>query len=225
MTKKICVWLVLLSIIVTCALAQQPNSLSTSQPDLSAVTIQAPFGYWYPSSFFTETPGVQLSTSYQGIMVIATNSPIKIGHFDKNGKVVNGDYVMVFYADLDTAPISKLWFNNFGWLSIEQPVVSGIPSNLDGQLFGSALEVRIGATNVATQIWGTQGTAYVGVALLTRANQNLDKAWGATVSQVIRIDDSITGFPYGNFIHSADGNVTYTTASFTIGGAARFKKH
>jgi len=108
MTKKICVWLVLLSIIVTCALAQQPNSLSTSQPDLSAVTIQAPFGYWYPSSFFTETPGVQLSTSYQGIMVIATNSPIKIGHFDKNGKVVNGDYVMVFYADLDTAPISKL---------------------------------------------------------------------------------------------------------------------
>jgi hypothetical protein len=80
---------------------------------------------------------------------------------------------------------------------------------------------RIRATNVGTQIRGTEGTVVLGLALLKRANQSLDTAWGVTLSQVIRIDDTIPGFPAGNYISPGQFN----TASFTIGGAAYFDRH
>jgi hypothetical protein len=224
--RNISVLLVLLSATAVCAQAQDSNTLvGSQQPDLSAITIRTPYGFWYPSNLFYQPPNVDIATSYAGISIPGglENPPI-LGHFDKNGKVVNGSYVVVFYADLYTAPITKLWFNNFGWPTEDQPIVSGIATYPDGTPLGG-MELAIGATNIGTQIRGVEGTVFLGVALLTRANQSPDKAWGATTSHVIRIDDTIPNFPYGDFIRDANGNITFTTASLTVGGAAHFKRH
>jgi hypothetical protein len=174
-SRKLCLLLVLSSFVTNYGLAQE--QYVSSQPDLSAITIQAPYGFWYPSSLFNQPPNVNIATSYQGIGITGLPvDPPTLGHFDKNGKVVGGDYVLVLYADLDTAPITKVWFMNL-WPTVDQPIVVGIPTVHEGQPLG-LYEFALGATNVGTQIRGTEGTVYLGIALLTKANENLKKAWG-----------------------------------------------
>jgi hypothetical protein len=210
---------ILLLTVPNCAVGQELSSSSSSKkPDLSTVIVQAPFGFWYPSSFFNQPPNVYATTSYYGINIIGLPSnPPLLGHFDKNGKVVNGDYVLVLYLDLNTAPITKVWFSG-GWATVGQPVATLTASIRDGQPLVQ-YSFNMGTASDA-QISGTEGTVYLGIALLKRANQPLHTAWGATLSQVIRIDDTIPSFPSGNYILP----MQYGTASFTIGGAAHFSR-
>lgn len=219
LATRMCITLALLLLAVAnCAVGQESSSSSSKKLDLSTITVRAPFGYWYPSNFFSQPPNVYAAVSYEGILItgLPVNPPL-LGHFDKNGKVVNGDYVLVVYTDLNTAPITKVWFSGL-FATVDQPVVSGMPPIHEGQPLAQ-YEFALGTTSAA-QIRGSEGTVYLGIALLKRANQPLDTAWGATLSQVIHIDDTIPGFPSGNYILP----VQYSTASFTIGGAAYFSR-
>lgn len=60
----------------------------------------------------------------------------------------------------------------------------------------------------------------LGVALVDREHQSLDSAWGATITQTIRIDDTV---PDGTLIF-VDGRVVQPPVSFVPGGASYFKK-
>jgi hypothetical protein len=203
------------------ALGQTDLTIDSTQHnfDLSTISVRSPFGFEYPSTYFNQPPRVTVVNSYEGILItgVPTNPPL-LGHFDQKGKVVNGDYALVLYVDLDTAPITKLWFSGL-WPTVDQPVIAGIPSIKDGESL-QEYEFALGATNLATQIRGTEGTIRIGIALLDKANQSLETAWGATFTQTIRINDAVG--QYGNYIFT-DGVVQHNTAAFSKGGAAYFK--
>jgi hypothetical protein len=207
----------------------QPVSADNSrQADWSAITIRAPYGFEYPSSYFNPPPNTTIINSYEGFLFIGLPaSPPVLGHFDTNGKVIGGDYVLIYCVDLGTAPITTVWFYGL-FATLDQPVVcrgfdnGGQPlAQYEFPLGAIGGEYHLGALTIHTEVRGSEGTVTLGVALLERKHQSLETVWGTTISQVIRIDDSAG--PYGGFIRLSDETLGYHTASFSLGGAAHFK--
>jgi hypothetical protein len=207
---------------------QTVSADNSRQADWSAITIRAPYGFEYPSSYFNPPPNTTVANSYEGFLFTGLpESPPVLGHFDTNGKVIGGDYVLIYCADLGTSPITTVWFYGL-FPSVDQPVVcrefdnGGQPlAQYEFPLGAIGGEYHLGALTIHTEVRGAEGTVMLGVALLERKHQSLETVWGTTISQVIRIDDSAG--PYGGFIRLSDDSLGYHTASFSLGGAAHFK--
>lgn len=209
---------------------QTVSADNSRQADWSAITIRAPYGFEYPSSYFNPPPNTTIINSYEGFLVtgLPENPPV-LGYFDTKGKVIGGDYVLIYCVDLGTAPITTVWFYGL-FPTLDQPVVcrkfipDGLPvGGWPGEFPLGAIggEYHLGALTIHTEVRGIEGTVTLGVALLERKHQSLETAWGTTISQVIRIDDSAG--PYGGFIRLSDDTLGFHTASFSLGGAAHFK--
>src|SRR5690242_10666161 len=99
--------LIVLWLLLSCHLLSV--GANPKQPDWSGIIIRAQYGFEYPSSYFNPPANTQIANSYEGILFVSLPPvPPLLGHFDETGKVIGGDYVLIYCVDLGTAPITTV---------------------------------------------------------------------------------------------------------------------